>query len=207
MAGDSWYQNFSWSVDIANEFERRLARSRNKVQYLRIQASCISRSHPEIALELLGRYIRLPEHFDRAQAYVDRADALDALGRTSEAIRALEEALARETEYPKHLTQAYLLLPQLIVRNNLGVLFPRALTVLQENQGRALFPVDFFRWNAMSALINVECHERARAVLFATRALAAAAQLSSGFGGRPNVGLVGAEDDELKEAMNRIVAA
>ena len=108
---------------------------------------------------MLEHYFLLPEHFDRAQAYVDQADALDALGRVSDAVRSLKAALAREKEYPKYLTQAYLVLPQLIVRSELRALFPLAQTVLQENQRRAVFPVDQFRWNAISALVSFDRNE------------------------------------------------
>ena len=70
-----WFRNTTWNESIQAAFDAKLRRARRKGQYLRIQACTLARSHPEIALELLERYLALPDDFDRAQAYVDRAMA------------------------------------------------------------------------------------------------------------------------------------
>ena len=76
--------------DEVQAFDEKLRRARRKEQYLRIQACTLARSHPEVALKLLDRYFELQDDFDHAQAHVDRATALLALGRVGEALAAYE---------------------------------------------------------------------------------------------------------------------
>src|SRR5207248_662790 len=91
-----WFRNATWNAAVAQVFEEKLRRARRKEQYLRIQASTLAASHPQVALDLLERYFALPDQFDQAQACVDRAQALLALDRTDGAIESYEAALARE---------------------------------------------------------------------------------------------------------------
>jgi tetratricopeptide (TPR) repeat protein len=86
-------------------FFAKLKRARDKAQYLRIQAGCLTRSRPQIALTLLERYLATGDNFGRAQAYVDQANALLALGEVERALASYELALAREQEF-LNLSQA-----------------------------------------------------------------------------------------------------
>jgi hypothetical protein len=63
-----WFRNTAWDASIERAFDDKLRRARRKEQYLRIQASTLTRSHPDAALKLLDRYFALPNDFDRAQA-------------------------------------------------------------------------------------------------------------------------------------------
>lgn len=74
-----WFRNARWNESVERSFNEKLRRARRKEQYLRIQASTLACSHPEVALRLLDRYFELPDDFDHAQAHVDRATALLAL--------------------------------------------------------------------------------------------------------------------------------
>lgn len=69
-----------WDDALAERFFKRLGRPRNKGQYLCIQAPMLVRARPDVALDLLERYFALPPQLDQAQAHVDRAAALMALG-------------------------------------------------------------------------------------------------------------------------------
>ena len=89
MSAD-WFRNTTWDGIIERAFDEKLRRARRKEQYLRIQACTLARSHPEVALKLLDRYFELQDDFDHAQAHVDRATALLALGRVGEALAAYE---------------------------------------------------------------------------------------------------------------------
>src|SRR5688500_13421369 len=108
-----WFRNTTWNESVERAFDEKLRSAKRKEQYLRIQASTLARSHPDVALKLLDRYFELTDNFDHAQAHVDRATALLALGRVSDAIASYEAALAREAAFPKLQTQAYLDLPYL----------------------------------------------------------------------------------------------
>src|SRR5512142_736381 len=96
----AWFRNTIWNDVIERNFNEKLHRARRKEQYLRIQACILARSYPEIALKLLEQYFSLKDDFDHAQAYVDRATALLALGRISEAIESYDAALSREAKFP-----------------------------------------------------------------------------------------------------------
>ncbi len=108
MMSTDWFRNAEWNDSIERAFHEKLRRARRKEQYLRIQASTLAHSYPEVALKLLDRYFELPDDFDHAQAHVDRATALLALGRVADAITAYEAALAREAVFPNLQTQAIL---------------------------------------------------------------------------------------------------
>lgn len=189
MAED-WFRNEDWNAAIAGRFEEKLRRARRKEQYLRIQACTLASSHPEVAIQLLARYFLLPDKFDHAQAYVDRATALKALGRIEEAADAYEAALVREVEFPNLKTQAYLELPALVATEGLHSRFDRAIAILDEQAKRLMFPVDHFLWHGARALILASRGDRNGAAPHARAALEASSKDHSGFRYHPSVGLV-----------------
>ena len=189
MSSD-WFRNTTWNGVIERAFDDRLRRARSKAQCLRIQAGTLARLHLEVALRLLDRYFQLPQDIDCAQAHVDRAEALLALGRTEEAIAAYEAALAREQEFPKVLTQAYLDLPYLIATNKIGERYEQALGLLKAHEPRLTWPVEHFRWHAACALIAASQGERSTAKTEAERALEATRCRHSGFRYHAALGLV-----------------
>jgi tetratricopeptide (TPR) repeat protein len=186
-----WFRNTAWNEAVEREFNERLNRARRKEQYLRIQASTLASSHPEVTLNLLDRYFRMPDDFEHAQAHVDRATALLALGRIREAIESYEAALAREAEFPNLKTQACLDLPYLVATLGIREQYDRALQLLQTHAACLLFPVDQFRWHAAQAFIAADQRDRLGAKTHAGRALEAAGCDDSGFRYHPKVGLVG----------------
>lgn len=185
-----WFRNTTWNEFVEKAFDEKLRRARRKEQYLRIQACTLARSHPEVALKLLDRYFELPDDFDHAQAYVDRATALLALGRTNEAMASYEAALAREAVFPNLQTEAYLDLPYFIATRGMRERYDRALQLLRGGEVRLMFPVDHFRWHAARALIAADSQELEIARRHAELAVAAAAREHSGFRYHPSVGLV-----------------
>jgi tetratricopeptide (TPR) repeat protein len=202
-----WFRNINWSEPIERAFNEKLRRARRKEQYLRIQACTLARSHPEIALKLLDRYFELPDDFDHAQAYVDRATAFLALDRAAEAIDAYEAALAREAVFPNLLTQACIDLPYLVATRAIRAQYPRALELLSLHESRLSFPVDHFRWHAARALIAADTREVEVAKIHAERALRAASQEHSGFRHHPSVGLVTKQYDEVRKQLEALSAA
>ena len=190
MARDNLYRNSDWSPEVASVFEAKLVRARDKAQYLRIQASTLRESLPEVAHALLDRYFAMPDHFDWAQGFVDRAVAYLSQGKLTEALVAYERALAREASFPKLKTQAYLDLPFLVATNAVQDRYDAAVEVLESHKARLMFPVDHFKWNAAQALIASARGDAEAARDFAKVAIEAAAMDSSGLRYHPTVGLV-----------------
>jgi tetratricopeptide (TPR) repeat protein len=206
MARDDWFRHTDWNSEIEAEFFAKLSRARDKKQYLRIQASTIAARRPEVALRLLDEYFALGEHFDQAQAHADRASAYLALGEIEHAISALEAALARETEYPRFLTNAYLDLPFLIASHQIEPRYSQALELLERHRARLTFPVEHFRWHAAYALILLAQGQTASARENARLALAAAAKDHSGFRYHPSVGIVGTKYEKIRQQLSVVAA-
>lgn len=203
---DDWFRNRDWSPAISEAFEAKLGRVRRKEQYLRIQACTLAAAHPVVALELLDRYFRLPDQFDRAQGHVDQATALKALGRYEEAVDAYECALAREQEFPNLQTQAFLQLPVLVATRRMRARFERALAVLGLHRSRLLFPRDVFLWHASHALIDSAMGRADTAAEHARQALAAANIRDSGYRYHSDAGLVTSEDESTVDALRDIIS-
>jgi tetratricopeptide (TPR) repeat protein len=201
MSQQDWFRNTSWDVEIEAAFQKKLARARDKSQYLRIQASTLASNHPAVALRLLDQYFALGEHFDLAQAHTDRATAHLSLGQLDGAIQAYESALSREASYPKLQTQAYLDLPFLVAAERLTQHYDRALSLLETHRDRPMFPVDHFRWNCAVALIRSDRGETPAAREAARSAIAAASKVDSGFRYHPKVGLVTNFDPTLRKQL------
>jgi hypothetical protein len=196
-----WFRNTTWDDAIEQVFDGKLRRARDKGQYLRIQASILSHTNPEVALKLLGRYFELPLAFDHAQAHVDRANALLALDRLDEALGAYEAALAREAVFPNLRTQAALELPFIIASHGIEEQYVRALELLSHSKQSLQFPVDHFRWHAASALIAAARGESGVAQGHAARAREAAKRDNSGLRYHPFIGLVGSRYESVIERL------
>jgi tetratricopeptide (TPR) repeat protein len=197
-----WFRSTSWSRQIEQVFLRKLSRSRNKSQYLRIQASTLVPRYPRVALRLLDQYFALGEQFDMAQAHVDRAAAYLELNQIESAVAAYEAALAREAAYPNVTTQARLELPFLIAAKALTQHYDRALELLESHKDELVFPLDRFRWNCAFALIRAEQGPPEVAREAAKRALAASAETSAGFRYHPHVGLVGGIEKSIRQRLS-----
>ncbi|MDB5335265.1 MAG: hypothetical protein JWN70_884 [Planctomycetaceae bacterium] len=201
MTKTEWFRNTSWNEAIEETFNDRIRRARSKDQYLRIQASLLVASHPEVALRLLDSYFELPDPFDKAQAHVDRAAAFTALGRLDEALTSYDAALAQEKLQPQILTLAYIELPYLIAAHRVRGQYARAKQLLQDHASRLSFPVDHFRWHAALALMAIDTGDPVLAKRHATNALEMAAAEHSGFRYHPNLGLVTNQYDNLVQKM------
>jgi tetratricopeptide (TPR) repeat protein len=202
-----WFRNTTWNASIERVFDDKLRRARRKEQYLRIQASTLARSHPDVALKLLDRCFSLPNDFDHAQAHVDRAAAYLALGRIAEALAAYEDALTRESVFPNLQTEAYIAFPYLVATRGVREHYARALELLLKHKSRLMFPVDHFRWHAARALIAAAALDARTAKGHSQQALDAVAREHSGFRYHPSVGLVTKQYDEVVKQLEALRAA
>ncbi len=192
-----WFRSTTWDDAVERHFNEKLRRARDKHQYLRIQATILASSHPEVALKLLDQYFALPVNSDHAQAHVDRATALLALGRVEEAIGSYEAALEREAQYPNTLTQAYVELPYLIATHGNRKRYAQAMQLLGKYKSRLTWPVEYYLWHAACALIAAAGQDTLTAKSHARSALDAAALKQSGFRNHASLGLVTKEYDSL----------
>lgn len=202
MAAHDWYRNATWNESIAAAFDAKLKRARDKNQYLRIQASYLAATHPEAALRLLDRYFELGEHFDHAQAHVDRAAALTALGQHEAAADSYLAALQREKEHPHLKTSAFVQYPYHVAVRSQRAHYERALDVLATGKEETfLTPVAVFWWYAASALILSDMGRSDKARKHAALALEAASQKESGLPYHPILGLVSAAEAPVLERL------
>jgi tetratricopeptide (TPR) repeat protein len=202
-----WFRNTTWNASVEQAFNDKLHRARRQEQYLRIQACTLAGSHPDVALKLLDRYFALPNDFDHAQAHVDRATAYLALGRVADALAAYEDALARESVFPKLQTEAYIAFPYLVATRSVREQYARALELLLEHQSRLMFPVDHFRWHTARALIAAAALDPKTAKTHSQQALEAGAREHSGFRHHSSVGLVKKQYDEVVKQLEALRAA
>lgn len=206
MSNEEWYRNKEWTKEVEAQFFAKLKRARRKEQYLRIQASTIARSNPEVALMLLEEYFSLDDDFDHAQAYCDMASAFLAQGEAQKAVRSYAKALEREAEFPKLKTDAYILYPLTIVENKMSNLYQSANEILNAHKDRLMFPIDHFRWHAAKAIINADSGDKELASSHAASALDAAQIKKSGFRFHQKLGLVGKEFKGVVDELRAIYA-
>jgi tetratricopeptide (TPR) repeat protein len=200
-----WFRNKHWNAEIENAFFQKLARARDKAQYLRIQACELAPHEPDVALRLLDQYFALNDNSDHAQAHVDRATAFLALGNIEAAVSAYEAALAHEAEFPSRRSRAQLDLPYLIARKSLSAYYDRALELLEKRKEDLMFPVDHFQWHCSRAFILSERANRSSARDAAQAALAATGVPHSGFRYHPELGLANNVDPALIRRLKTLV--
>jgi tetratricopeptide (TPR) repeat protein len=204
VAKDNWFRNTDWNSAIEANFQRRLGCARDKSQYLRIQAFYLAESHPRVALDLLEQYFAGGDRFDAAQAYVDKARALVALGDVDAAISSYEAALERERQKPGYITRAYLTFPGLVAQVRAAHLYARALDVLDAHRELPAFPIDRYLAYGTRALLLDGLGRADEARAAALLAMAAAREVKSGFRYHQELGLVKDTCDEFGKRITSL---
>lgn len=204
MADGDWYRNTKWNADIEAAFNWRLERSRSqKAQYLRIQGSILKDTHPDIAIQLLGRCVEQGDEFHIAHALLDTAHAQLVQGDVDTALDTLEAVIEQERRQPRFRTSAAYDYPFLVAFYGRTERYQRALDELESHPG-GFFESMIFETETAKALICEEQgkHELAREA--ARRALAAASVETGWVPGHPKVGLVPSGPHPLHERLKRI---
>lgn len=208
MGQNDWYQNTSWDEEIEASFRGKLARSRSsRAQYLRIQASCLARTHPNDALRLIEEYLETGDTFDISSALCTRAVAKIALGEVADAVDAYKEALSWEANQRGVISRARLDFPMLVAERRLATEYDYAVEILNSRfkPSDHQFAATRYGWNGSHALIASDRGEIADAREFAERALRAAAETESPFQYHRSVGLVSDASDEFGTRLKRLI--
>jgi hypothetical protein len=208
MGKPAWFRHTDWTADIEAAFFQRLRRARDKAQYLRIQASYLTTSDPRVALRLLDEYFLVPERSKLLdpQAHVDKAHALVSLNNIEGALAAYASALDLEAQDAKVKTQAYLCLAVLVATKRQVSWYERAIDVLDAHRDDMAFPIDRYLANGARALLLHEFGQVEEARSFASLALQAATETTSGFRHHQHLGLVGRTDDEFGKRLKMLAA-
>ena len=90
-----WFRNKTWSDAIEARFEAKLARARDKSQYLKIQGYGLLAGDPRVAARLLDRCAQMDDHW-RADALLYLGEARLRLGDVNGAVDALDAAIEQE---------------------------------------------------------------------------------------------------------------
>ncbi len=192
---DDWFRNTSWDHGIEAGFRKKLARSRDKPQYLRLQAGSLVSGRPEVALRLLDEYFALGADLFLADVWRTKAEAHGAMGETDSAVAAFEAALAREESFGKVFTNTRLDYPCFIVLHRLDHLYDRALALADEpSRGGIVLPAEVYKRNAVRAVVLAARNRIQEAREAASLALQSARETHSGIARHPTVGLVDARD-------------
>jgi tetratricopeptide (TPR) repeat protein len=194
MNTDNWYRNVVWNKNTESHFNEKLKRVRLKQDFLRIQASYLTKNDPGAALSLLEQYFSFGVHFDLARAWYDRAVAYSAIEKTNLALEAFTMALQEEENNPALLTKAYLGLPILVADNELTASYPLALNILKRYEHRLVSHRDYFEWNAAYALILSAKGFETDATKYALEAIQAKQEHANGQKHHINVGTMPADD-------------
>ena len=201
-----WYRRRVWSSEDAKEFENKLLRahSRNRAQYLRIQAYHLAEASLHApALQLLDRMLmEYPGDLFIALAHHQRADLLLRLSKPEEAIVAYRQAMEAQRKNPNVRTGAYLDFAWLVANNPGRSFLDEAIEVLKEFGGEEAWPIARFKYFGVLAIIHAAKGNLPLASRHAKNALAAMDAKESGFRYHRNLGLV---RDVEHTIINRLI--
>jgi tetratricopeptide (TPR) repeat protein len=208
MPKDDWFRHTTWSAADRQSFFARLKRSRssrNKAQYLRIQAAHLAEAgYITAAIELLDQILLdHPEGSELAQTHLQKAECLVELNNLEEALNEFRSSLRAERSLANVRTSCWIEFPWFIVRQEQKALFDEALAILREfgNEESLVFPVTRYRYSAAQALIAEARGDKDNAREFARAALEYEKVGFSGFKYHPTLGLVEDVDPRIHSRL------
>jgi len=206
-----WYRRTTWTQEDQTAFFDRLNRSKgqyHKAQYLRIQASYLEDDYPDEALSLLSMVLNdFSEPSEMSQTFLQKAHCLISLSKTTEVIKVFRDVLAYEKMYPKYKTQGYLDFPIFIIAHKKTELYPEAKDILLSHEDRLMFPIDYYRYHTVLAVIEWQNENIDNAKSHVAQAKKVATQKHSGFRYHPSVGLIKEKDVEIQKLFRDIEEA
>lgn len=164
-----WFRNETWNDQVAGAFDAKLARARDKGQYLNIQASTLLAKRPEIAAELCRRAIALGDPHAAVQGGMYLGTALALQGDIDGAIDALECSVQTQQRHPRTRSAAYVDQALLVALASRQALYARALSRLAREEA---MPVDELDLSTLVALALIRHALGGDGSAFAREALA-----------------------------------
>jgi len=203
-----WFRNESWDDKIEALFEAKLKRSRDKPQYLKIQAIHLSK-HIEflgVSEKLLNRYfIDFPEdRFNRSSCFEILGDIYWSKDNLEKAIYYYKQAVDFEAIYPKVLTQAYLKLSELVVKTASADMYTMIENLILVRVERTLFPVEKYKGYSILSIINSYKNEIEKSRYYADLAEQNANEKTSGLRYHKELGVVKERDNLLDMLVRKI---
>src|ERR1700676_632837 len=190
MAPERWFCNAEWTPTIEEHF------------FKKIQAGCLCKKHPQVALALLEKFFALDGNsIFRAEAFLYQAEAHLSLGAKQKAIESFQKALQRQREFPNVITAVWSEYGLLVATEEMWEFLDDAFKVLHEHKAGLLFPSEQFLWYGIYALITDARGEHQAAKDYASKALHFSGLTHSGLRYHPKLGLVEARYETLKATL------
>lgn len=209
-----WYRQTAWTSEIADEFERRLARSRGqRLEYLRIQAVILAdQNSPElasVAITLARRQLELsPAGISAAQMWGTIAKASITLDQPDDVIAAYRQAIRLEADRPNVRGYHHIEFAWYVATNSAVALYPEVLAGVKANMQDQdlIFPVDQYRFFGALALIAADSGDSAEANRMAKNAISAAESQQGPFWRQPFLGLVKSSSDPIRVKLEKLAS-
>lgn len=137
-----WFRNEAWNDEVAAAFDAKLARARDKGQYLNIQAYTLLAKRPDVAADLCRRAIALDDPHAGVQGGMYLGTALALQGDIDGAIDALEGAIQTQQRHPRTGSAAYVDQALLVALASRQDLYARALSRLAREESMPVGEID-----------------------------------------------------------------
>jgi len=209
MADESWYRRRAWTAEDQAAFHEKLRRSRggfNKAQYCRIQAYELQQAgNYRGALELLNLLMtEWPDDAQKAAVFHQMAECHEALGDLTAALANYRAVFDTQRKKPGQRTNAHLGFGMLVALTPYPEFYDEALSVLDECESSASFPILEFESAMIRAIIADAKGSKESASRQAKTALAAAARKHSGYARHAALGLVASIKPDLEARLKKI---
>ncbi len=156
MSSDDWYRNTKWDQKIEESFFNKLKRARSqKTQYLKIQASYLAETNPDVTLSL-SDYARThcPDDFWEQEFCLYESKAFFKKGKNEEAIEKAYESINWSIKKSGTQTEIPYWLSRLILLTEREDEYMKCLELLEQLHTSSPFPETEFYFHGYSALLN-----------------------------------------------------
>jgi hypothetical protein len=207
-----WYRQTAWTTEIADEFERRLARSRGqRSEYLRVQALTLADQNSaelaSISINLAKRHLELsPAGISAAQMWATIAKACITLGQPDDVVAAYRQAIRLEANRPTVREYHYIDFAWYVASNSAVTLYSEVLAAVEKNREERdlIFPANQYRFFGALALIAADSGDGDEANRMAKSAISAAESQQGPFWRQRFLGLLKCSSDPIRVKLENL---